>query len=227
MKQLEEAKTMKLYSIFYQGIDPFAWFDEVVDVGDIDTLQPDGAAIFWGGEDISSRIYNQKPNRFMSKWDVFLSQRDKFEVAAYHRAVELKMPIIGICRGAQLACALNGGTLIQHVEGHHGKHDISTFDGLTISTNSIHHQMMNLQGTVHELLAKAAPKLSKHYYGPPKDGEDFSLLDVDVEPEIVWFPETRTLAIQGHPEYLTPKHELTQYCLKQFKEKTGCIESPK
>src|SRR3990167_3250317 len=84
---------------------------------DLVELKPD-ALVIWGGEDISPKIYGQKPAIRWTSATAKLSIRDKLEIALANQAVKMRIPIIGICRGAQLMCALSGGSLIQHVSGH-------------------------------------------------------------------------------------------------------------
>ena len=205
-----------LYSIYYDERDPFAFFDKTIPIGDISKIDEKvpGVVVIWGGEDISPSIYGQKPNKYMSKRTEELSHRDILEIEAAKLAIRNNWPIIGVCRGAQLMCALSGGSLVQHVNGHHGNHFIKTYDDQTIRTNSIHHQMMNLVGTEYEMIAWSEEKQSDKYYG-----ENEQELHIPIEPEIVFFPKTNALAIQGHPEYLTPKNQFVQYCLKQIDRK--------
>jgi putative glutamine amidotransferase len=42
-------------------------------------------------------------------------ERDRFEIALTHAALERDMPLLGICRGMQLLNVALGGTLIQHL----------------------------------------------------------------------------------------------------------------
>lgn len=203
---------MKLYSAYYYEKDPFNFFSETVPVADPDSIESDGTLIVWGGEDISPSLYKQTPNQHTHA-GVRPSRRDLFEVACIKRAKSLGIPIIGVCRGAQLLCALSGGSLIQHVTNHHGSHEIVTHTGRKLKTNSIHHQMMNLEGTKHKVLAQTPTLISDVFIG-----QNNQHLKVEIEPEVVVFPELRALAIQGHPEYLTPNNEFVQYCLEEFKE---------
>jgi gamma-glutamyl-gamma-aminobutyrate hydrolase PuuD len=96
---------------------------------------------------------------------------------------------------------LSGGSLYQHVDNHAGRsHYIITNDKRTISVSSAHHQMMNPEGTKFECLAMSAKLLStKHLVEGDKD------VPVEVEYEVVWFPETKALAMQYHPEFM-PSH---------------------
>lgn len=161
------------------------------------------ALILWGGTDIHASLYNQRPHitNQTKSWEQ-PSPRDMVEWHLISEAVRKKIPIIGICRGAQMLCAFAGGSLYQDVKGHSSPHIIETYDGQEFKTSSCHHQMMKIPNTVnHELLAWSADNLSEgHYY------EEFSLSDVQrkpntPEPEVVWFNDIQGLAIQGHPEW--------------------------
>jgi len=163
--------------------------------------------IFPGGADINPAIYNEKAGHRTSFWE----DTDERHMAYYKRAVKDGKYIIGICRGAQLMCAMQneiGGKLIQDVRNHHGNHDITTHDGLTLVTNSIHHQMLypwNMPKDKYKVLGWTEG-LSKSYLdGNDKQNvfPDFAKINDNViEPEIVWFPGIRGLAIQFHPEMM-------------------------
>lgn len=173
----------------------------------------DAILILHGGADISPSIYGAKPNKYTLA-DETPSFRDRTELNLAKKAIEMGVPIFGICRGAQLLCAMNGGKLVQHVTGHHGNHRIETNDGEVIKTNSAHHQMMFPGDTEHELIAWSNYKISKEYLG-----EDEEKLPVEKEPEIIFFPKIKGLGIQGHPEWLSKDTNFVKYCLKLTEEK--------
>jgi hypothetical protein len=212
---------MKVYSAIYNndahlnqlGYDAYA---TVFDPKHLDSS--DGILILHGGSDISPAAYGRKPNKHTMADDK-LSPRDEVEIALARQAFRMNMPIYGICRGAQLLCALAGGTLVQHSTGHNnGKHNIETHQGYKMSATSAHHQMMNLDGTENELLAWTAPiPLSNKYLG--EDGEH---LDIKVEPEVVFFPKLKALAVQGHPEWMGGETAFVRYCLSLISEKLLC-----
>lgn len=174
--------------------------------------------IVWGGEDISPSIYNQIPSKYTSATK-FPSKRDQFEISLCKEAISKNIPIIGICRGAQLMCALSGGTLIQHVDNHVCIHPIETNRGEILETTSLHHQMMNPFKIQHELLAWSSPNLSDVYIGE-KNGLVENAYEAGFkEPEIAWFPQTKSLCIQGHPEFDTedtPFIKYVQELIEQF-----------
>ncbi len=136
------------------------------------------------------------------------SKRDQWEAILGQTAIQLGIPIVGVCRGAQLGCALAGGILVQDVSGHGGDHLIRTNDDQVLVTSSLHHQMLYPWEVDHELIAWADPELSRRYEGLSDLEEE---MRDPREPEIVWFPKIKCLAIQGHPEFMDPKCKFNQY----------------
>jgi gamma-glutamyl-gamma-aminobutyrate hydrolase PuuD len=170
--------------------------------------------ILHGGADISPSIYNHPVSKFTHA-DKHMSARDLSEVLLAKRAIELGIPIFGICRGAQLSCALAGGSLIQHVEGHTGGHHaVKATNGNEYVTSTCHHQMMNPWEVDHELLAWSAPSRSTRYIVA-----DDQEIEMSLEPEVVFFPKIKALGIQGHPEWMARSSAFVQYCLSLVKEK--------
>jgi putative glutamine amidotransferase len=170
-------------------------------------LTENDVVLFGGGEDISPSLYNQKPSRYCGAGKE-LSMRDQLEKYMFNEAVKANARMLGICRGAQLVCALSGGSLYQHVVGHGGGagHMMETNDGQVIHVCSVHHQMMNPFGTKHELIGWAQEVISQVHL---VEGE--KNLEVDVEPEVVWFEETKALGIQYHPEFMSANDDAVKY----------------
>ncbi|MDE3022861.1 MAG: gamma-glutamyl-gamma-aminobutyrate hydrolase family protein [Pseudomonadota bacterium] len=179
---------------------------------DMNHMEKYAAVVLWGGEDISPSLYGQRPGRYTGAKEG-LSARDRYENEICQRAMEKGIPLIGVCRGAQLLCALAGGSLFQHVKGHGygGMHYMHTTDDRVILSNSLHHQMMNPKGVQHELLAWVEPDSDRAAYYEqddlPVDAEIAPLL----EPEVVYFPTIRGLAIQGHPEFTFGRPDLKDF----------------
>jgi putative glutamine amidotransferase len=217
-------KIKRLASVLYDDFYPFHKLvtrDITMDVNEQlqciskpEDLHKDSILLIWGGADISPSLYNKKVSKETGA-TAKPSNRDVIEWNCLSRAVELGVPIIGICRGAQMLCAAAGGFLIQHVEGHarYGTHDITTLDGDTYEVNSLHHQMMYPFGVDHELLAWSSNKLSDMHIDEDRN------IDVEKEPEFVYFPKIKGFAAQWHPEMMQEDAKATDYLINVIKEK--------
>src|SRR3990167_1427424 len=87
-------------------------------------FKPPGILVLWGGEDIHPSFYN-RPN-VCSYVGFSPSMRDQIEAKLFARAVEAGLTVVGVCRGAQLGCALSGGILVQNITGHVSSHRMTT-----------------------------------------------------------------------------------------------------
>lgn len=177
------------------------------------TFTKDDILLLGGGEDISPSLYGQEPSRYCYAGSE-LSQRDAYEQLAFKMAVKSGAKILGICRGAQLICALSGGSLYQHVTNHSGgNHTMTTKEGTVLEISSAHHQMMNPFGTTHEIIAWATEVLSSvHLIEKEKN------LEVTIEPEAIYFNDSQALALQYHPEFMSLKAPAVEYSRKLVAE---------
>lgn len=197
------SKKGKLYVVGPDGgysepwVGPLGLYDLVWEYKEADTV------LFTGGSDISPELYGEANAH---SWPA--PQRDQFEVPYFHRAVEDGKAIIGICRGAQLVCALTGGKLFQHVDGHVGSHPMHTDDGRVMRTSSLHHQLMRPAGEFR-LLAWSENRGGNTYLN--EEHHDYGHPDSDKDPEVILHPKIRALGIQGHPEMLAYDHPTNDY----------------
>lgn len=163
--------------------------------------------VFNGGADIGTEIYGERPA--MAGIPGVKSARDRVEVELYAKVIKAGKFVLGICRGSQLLNCLNGGTLWQHVDKHGREHrmiDVRT--GKMYHVTSTHHQQMRpnlkagqLIGVAYESTIKYAEGICE-VFDRPKDTE--------ADTEIVWYPKSRTLCVQGHPEYV-PNSDFARY----------------
>lgn len=194
----------KLIHATYTERNPFKCVGDTHEIATPTKLQSHHVLILWGGIDVDTNLYGETPNNYCAN-----SQhgylRDLKEIALIKKAVELNIPIIGICRGAQLLCVHTGGTLVQHIFDHTNNclHNILTEDGQTLLTNSDHHQALNLTNEDQKLIA-----WSKGTFGIDQHNNSFFVKKI---PEIVHFPKIRALGIQGHPEWAGMPKETNKY----------------
>ena len=204
-----------LYTVMFGG-DCYPFTDlaqTITTVRNVDQIvETDAVMVVWGGADINPALYGHKQSLTTHCY----KQRDDIEWASMKKAVELGIPIIGVCRGAQMLCALAGGFLIQDTTDHAGRgHPVTTKDGRSFVVNSIHHQMMaGLEKTDHELLAWVDVPRS-HYY-TYKDDIKYHPPSGFKEPEMVYFPKVKGYAIQWHPEGMSEDCLATQYIMEQY-----------
>lgn len=167
--------------------------------------------VFNGGADIGTSIYGEKPiSRGIPEQP---SPRDIRETEIYDKYKGGSKLLLGICRGAQFLNCMNGGTLWQDVNEHGRSHDIFIVaTGQTIRATSTHHQMMrpSPDGRVLATADCSTRKYSDKDTWDSKSGVHFK--DDHNDTEIVWYPSTGSLCIQGHPEYV-PVSEFATFCI--------------
>lgn len=163
-------------------------------------------AIFWGGSDVDPSLYARPKSNMCGGTN---RHADEVEAREMQDCINKGRPIIGICRGAQLLNVVNGGILVQHVDGHaiRGEHPCEiTYKGEVISVNvsSTHHQMM----VAHEdgiVIGK----------GPGHKGYHWNDVDTPYQfkyvTEVVYYPKTKSLCIQPHPEWMKQNSPFVQW----------------
>lgn len=179
--------------------------DEAIDIvklsadDDADLINTCDALVLSGGLDIHPSYYKGNAEYPHMPEEGFNPERDAYEFAVLKKAMDLSMPVLGICRGLQLINVYFDGTLVQHIpnnaESHMGgpdkKHTVDvvrdslmdTITGVASSeVNSAHHQSIQELGN----------GLTANCYSP--DG----LIE-----GIEWADKTARsfmLAVQWHPE---------------------------
>lgn len=161
--------------------------------------------LFTGGEDVTPQLYGKKAHPTTGN----NRMRDAAELTEFKAAREMDRAIIGICRGAQFAAVMSGATLVQH-SNHPYLHDVKTNDKRTIRVTSTHHQQQYIRNMIKEdvELIAWAENLSPFHFGE----SDNDVLDGSQEVEIAYYPKTKSLCIQSHPEYVFP-------CREEWQEK--------
>lgn len=79
-------------------------------VGVLDLL--DALIVTGGAGDLDPSLYGQEPHL---QTGPVQKERDAYELALIHAAIERKMPVLGICRGMQVLNVAYGGGIEQHL----------------------------------------------------------------------------------------------------------------
>lgn len=164
-------------------------YDESLLLGKPSKVHPD-LICFTGGEDVSPLYYKEEtlPRTHSN------GRRDAREGLIFE--TYLGTPKVGICRGGQFLNVMSGGALWQHVNRHGNDHEMIDllWSKQSIPVTSTHHQMM-IQGDGGYLLG--VTKLATEYKSAnPKREEP------EYDPEIIWYPKSKSLCFQPHPEFI-------------------------
>lgn len=158
------------------SVVPQRYLDKVLAAGGIPVILPavpdvagvlprlDGLLLIGGG-DLDPLLYGAMPHPENGEVN---AARDDAEMALVKKALALRLPILGVCRGLQLLNVALGGTLHQHVPdvvGHEGhsaggadfvRHDVHlrprcllarALNRTTLGVPSLHHQAIDRLGT--------------------------------------------------------------------------------
>jgi putative glutamine amidotransferase len=149
-----------------------------------------------GGKDVDPAAYGQQPH---PSTDQPVPARDAWEFALLNAAIRRELPVLGICRGAQVLNVARGGTLHQHlpdVIGHSGhRAGNAVFSQLPVRT---------VAGTrLAALVGDSVDARCYHHQGIAELGEGLivSAWDADGVIEALEMPgDAFVLAVQWHPE---------------------------
>lgn len=172
------------------------------------------AILLPGGEDIPPTVYGQTVSMH-SDWDGDY-KRTILEGCLINHCVKRGIPIMGICRGFQLACIYFGSQLTQHVVGQSG---LQEFDSCLTHQKGLYGDIFKdgLMGAVH------------HHQAVEEIGFSYEFLHPTVircglvkaaEPGVS--AAAPAILLQFHPEFLGPntaddlKRELADYTCNTF-----------
>ena len=155
--------------------------------------------IVTGGRDVVPANYDQEPHPATDEPVTENRMRDAFEFELVRGAMRRGMPVLGICRGAQVLNVAMGGTLHQHLPDviGHMRHQ----QGNAVFTTS---SVSTVPGTrLAALIGESSDAQCYHHQAIDRlgDGLIVSARDADGVIEAVEMPgENFVLAVQWHPE---------------------------
>lgn len=160
-----------------------------------DNIELDGL-IIGGGDDISPEHYGQDIKAKV-KPDL---QRDELEIRWIKKALAQNIPMLGICRGAQLINVVRGGTLHQDIRSmrHHtyNRPGLLPTKQVLLEATSL---LRNVMGTTRIRVN------SLHHQAIDNEGENLQIVGRDLDGIVQAIQATDShpiIGVQWHPEYL-------------------------
>jgi putative glutamine amidotransferase len=155
-----------------------------------------------GGEDIHPRYYNRED--FESLCTEIVPERDSFEWEVLQYTDTLKLPLLGICRGLQVANVFFGGTLIPDIPTF-GKYNHSKFPNkdryhlVEVDQNSWLNEITGGDGEVnsshHQSADRVGKGLAANCFSPDGIIEGIERMKKENQPYL--------MLVQWHPERMT------------------------
>ncbi|MCX6250511.1 MAG: gamma-glutamyl-gamma-aminobutyrate hydrolase family protein [Bacteroidetes bacterium] len=180
-----------------------------------------------GGEDVQPAIYGKESEiDICSETD---PHRDTLELKLIMKALDLKMPILGICRGEQILNLALGGTLITDIPSylstarttgyvspeisHMSEDRYLLSHSVKIHKNTFLHEILGcdsglVTSTHHQAVEKTAPGLIVSAIAPDGIPEAIEWKNLSDKPFLI--------GIQWHPERMDTANPLSGHVLKAF-----------
>ena len=168
--------------------------------------------LHWGGRDVDPGLYNRPMSLKCGQPN---AREDQREMDAMLKAIEQGIPVIGICRGAQLLNVANGGILIQHIEDHTRSHSVHCDyrdwnrdvrkEGIFDKVSSTHHQAM-IPTTEGKILGRSFESVQGVHWDNVDQGYIYPHVN-----EVIYYPKTKSLCIQPHPEWMNQQHPFVEW----------------
>lgn len=163
--------------------------------GDVFDHRSFDGVVVTGGHDIDPVLYAARPE-VTPRYD---RQRDDFESRVIDLALQHRLPLLGICRGAQLLNARRGGTLFQELKNMR-RETSNRWTILPLKTLHIHSKQLGLLMGCEQCRIN-----SLHNQGIDRLGEGLRVSgrDRDHIVQAIEDPGARFLiGVQWHPEFL-------------------------
>ena len=177
-----------------------------------------------GGTDIDPFYYNEDPNKNIG---VIYPDRDEFEIALCKRAMEKKLPLLGVCRGCQLINIACGGTLYQDLNTEIENHVAHRRAAGTPFSAYIHSVAINESTILYDIYkSKKMLVNSSHHQCIKEVAADF-IVSARAKDGIIEAIEHENgsfvLGVQWHPEAMFSVHTEAILIYERFIEE--CINN--
>lgn len=180
-------------------------------------LESCSGLVLTGGEDVNPAYYGKVDESSRCSMS---PKRDTLELALIKKALDLKIPIVGICRGQQLLNVSQGGTLIVDIPTDYGKKVVHQQD----DWQHCFHNVNTVKGTLLIQICKADSGMvtSNHHQAVKKLAPSFkaaAYANDGIIESIQWLdPKGKSflLAVQWHPERMDSFSPLSTPIAQRF-----------
>lgn len=156
------------------------------------------AVVVAGGQDVDPRRFGGQPTARSTRLD---PDRDDFELSVVHAALASDVPIVGVCRGAQLLNVARGGTLIDDLQAVQGiEHTLVLYP----PERAVHEVRLTPGSVAHAVYGDALRVNSFHHQAVDDLGDGVVACGIapDGVIEAIEIPGARAVGVQWHPEML-------------------------
>jgi putative glutamine amidotransferase len=176
------------------------------------------ALLLTGGEDVDPVNYG-KINE-LNKCEEINRYRDSLEFALIRRAIEMKMPIFGICRGEQILNVALGGTLYTDIPT---DFDTTEIHRCPSAAKSCLHSVAIRESLLYNITGQEAGMVNSYHHQAvekPAPGLKISAYSSNKVPEAIESDNTVVksflMGVQWHPERLSQNPSLALPLAKRF-----------
>ena len=158
--------------------------------------------ILTGGDDINPQLFNEE---FLPETQIPDVTRDNFDILLIKKALEKKIPVLGICRGMQLLNVYFGGSLYQDLK-YNEDIKLKHLQGMKNLDLTVHKVILSEGSLLKDIFSEDIWVNSFHHQGIKRLGDKLkvSAISTDNIIEAIEYTDDDQfiLGVQWHPEMM-------------------------
>nr|WP_312579686.1 gamma-glutamyl-gamma-aminobutyrate hydrolase family protein [Sedimentibacter sp.] len=163
---------------------------------------------FTGGGDVNPILLNEDPHKNIG---FICPERDTFEVALFKKAFSMKIPMLGVCRGAQIINISAGGTIFQDLNTQVPNHICHKQLGPTPLSAYFHQVSLEPDTILHDIYKVNSIYTNSYHHQSIKNAAIDFIVSARTSDGIIesieYTGDFFILGIQWHPEVLNRVHK--------------------
>lgn len=172
---------------------------------------------FTGGQDVNPMYYNEDPHKNIGS---IIPDRDLFEIELCKKAFEKKIPILGVCRGAQIINVACGGNLYQDLDSQLNNHICHIQESPTPLSSYFHLVDLSQNTIIESIFNTNKIHTNSYHHQSVKDIATDFIVSARTSDGVVEAIECTKdqfiLGIQWHPERMIDKHKEALLIYERF-----------